>query len=121
MKKTVIIGATSNPARYAYAAAKMLSQRSIPFVPVGIKKGQVFGEEIRDLREKPHIEDVHTVTLYLGPHNQGEWYDYILSLKPERIIFNPGTHNPKLITLAQKQNVEVLPACTLVMLSTGQF
>lgn len=121
MKKTVIIGASNNPGRYAYVAAKMFSQRSIPFVPLGIKKGQLFGEEILDLRLKPNIEDVHTVTLYLGPDNQVEWYDYILSLNPKRIIFNPGTENWEFMELAKKNGIEVSPACNLVLLSTGQF
>ncbi|WP_373494635.1 CoA-binding protein [Aquiflexum sp.] len=121
MKKTVIIGASNNPSRYAYVAANMLSQRSIPFVPVGIKKGQLFGEEILDLRLKPSIEDVHTVTLYLGPQNQVEWYDYIISLNPKRIIFNPGTENQEFMKMAKENDIEVCPACNLVLLSTGQF
>ncbi len=121
MKKTVILGATTNPGRYAYMAAQMFSQKSLPFVAVGIKKGQIFGQEIKDLNMRPEIDDVDTITLYLGPHNQKEWYDYIFSLNPKRIIFNPGTHNPELIELAKKNKVEVLPACTLVMLSTGQY
>ncbi len=121
MKRTVILGASPNPSRYAYMAAKMLSQQSLPFVPIGIKKGELFGEPIKDLNLKPEVEDVHTVSLYIGPQNQSEWLDYIISLKPKRIIFNPGTHNPELIAMARKNNIEVLPACTLVMLSTGQF
>lgn len=121
MKKTVILGASPNPSRYAYTAAGMFHERNMPFVPVGIKKGNVFGHEILDLRSEPAIEDVHTVTLYIGPHNQKEWYNYILSLKPKRIIFNPGTANPELYTMAAENNIEVVPACNLVMLSTGQF
>lgn len=120
-KKTVILGASPNSSRYAYAAARMLKGNEIPFVPVGIKKGQVLGEEIQDLRKKPKIENVHTLTLYIGPQNQREWYDYIISLKPERIIFNPGAENPELYTLAKDHGIEVLNACNLVMLSTGQF
>ncbi|GHB23612.1 CoA-binding protein [Mongoliitalea lutea] len=121
MKKTVIIGATPNPSRYAYVVAEMLHERKIPFVPVGIKSGTVFGEEILNLREKPSITDVHTVTLYVGPDNQKEWYDYIISLKPQRIVFNPGTENPELMNLAKAAGVDVWPACNLVLLSTGQF
>ncbi len=121
MKKTVIIGATNNPSRYAYTAAQMLSQKNLNFIPVGIKIGQVFGQEILDLNKKPLIEDVDTVTLYLGPDNQEVWLDYIISLQPHRIIFNPGTENPKLFDLAKKNNISCLSACTLVMLSTGQY
>jgi len=121
MKKTVIIGATTNPSRYAYIAANRLDQKGEEFVPVGIKKGEVAGKEISDLTEKPHFDDVHTVTLYIGPQNQEEWYDYILGLKPERIIFNPGTENPELESLAQDQGIETLNACTLVMLQVGNY
>ncbi|MDN3686314.1 CoA-binding protein [Cyclobacterium jeungdonense] len=120
-KKTVILGASPNTSRYAYAAARMLKENDIPFVPVGIKKGQVLGEEILNIREKPPIEDVHTLTLYIGPPNQKEWYDYMISLQPKRIIFNPGTENPELFTLAKSHGIEVLTACNLVMLSTDQF
>jgi uncharacterized protein len=121
VKKTVILGATENRMRYAYVAAEMFDERNIPFIPVGIKKGKIFGQEILDLRTKPEIKDVHTVTLYIGPQNQEEWYDYIISLKPQRIIFNPGTGNPELMSLAKENGIQVCQACNLVLLSTGQF
>lgn len=121
MKKTVILGATDNPTRYAYTAASMLDRNQIEFVPVGIKSGLVFGRPILDLRAKPLIPDVETITLYIGPQNQQEWYDYIISLKPKRIIFNPGTENPELEKMAREQGIQVWPACTLVLLSTGQY
>lgn len=120
-KKTVILGATENRMRYAYVAAEMFDERNIPFIPVGIKKGKIFGQDILDLRTKPEIKDVHTVTLYIGPKNQVEWYDYIISLKPQRIIFNPGTENQELMTLAKENGIQVCQACNLVLLSTGQF
>lgn len=120
-KKTVIIGATPNTSRYAYLAAQMLQERNIQFVPVGIKNGEVLGQTILNLKEKPSISDVHTVTLYIGPQNQPEWYDYLLSLLPRRIIFNPGTENAEFATLANKQGIETLYACNLVMLRSGQF
>ena len=120
-KKTVILGATENRMRYAYVAAEMFDERNIPFIPVGIKKGKIFGKDILDLRTKPEIKDVHTVTLYIGPQNQAEWYDYIISLKPQRIIFNPGTENPELMALAKENGIQVCQACNLVLLSTGQF
>ena len=119
--KTVVLGASTNPSRYAYLAANRLSDRGYEFVPVGIKKGEVFGKEILDLRSKPHIEDVHTITLYLGPQNQVEWYDYILSLNPKRIIFNPGTENPELVKMAHDKGIETEYACTLVMISTNNY
>lgn len=120
-KKTVIIGATPNPSRYAYFAADRLTMKNHPIVPVGIKKGMVAGKQILDLREKPVIPDVDTVTLYLNPFNQKEWEDYILSLKPKRIIFNPGTENPDLDRKATEKGIETLEACTLVMLSSGNY
>ncbi|MCH7411954.1 CoA-binding protein [Belliella sp. R4-6] len=121
MKKTVIVGATTNPSRYAYVVAEMLSRYNVPFVPIGIKKGTVFGEAILDISTKPIIEEVHTITLYIGPQHQPEWYDYILSLKPKRIIFNPGTENKEFFDLARDKSIEPVIACNLVLLSTGQF
>lgn len=120
-KKTVIIGATDNPSRYAYLAAENLQARNYEFVPVGIKKGNVLGQPILDLSTRPAIPDVDTVTLYVGPRNQAEWYDYILSLAPKRIIFNPGTENPEFQQMAAAAGLEVTEACTLVMLRTGQY
>lgn len=119
MKKTLILGASPNPQRYAYIAADRLQNHGHEFVPLGIKKGEVFGKEI--LNGNPELEDIDTVTLYLSPKYQTEWYDYILNLKPKRIIFNPGTENPELREKAQKKGIDTIDACTLVMLSTGQF
>ena len=121
MRKTVIIGATPNPTRYAYMAAERLTNHQEEFVPVGIKKGELFGREILDIRTQPEIEEVDTVTMYLNPRNQQEWEEYILSLKPKRIIFNPGTENSSLIQKAQDQGIETENACTLVMLGSGVY
>jgi predicted CoA-binding protein len=121
MKKTVIIGATDNPSRYAYVAAQQLLENGVEFVPVGIRKGVVFGKEILDLRLLPNIDNVDTVTLYINPSRQREWYDYILKLKPRRVIFNPGTENSEFEQTLEDNGVEALEACTLVMLRTGQY
>jgi len=120
-KKTVIIGATTNPGRYAYLAASMLTDYQHEIVPVGIRKGKVADKEIRNIRLKPPVQDVDTVTLYIGPHRQPEWYEYILSLKPKRIIFNPGTENDEFEKLAEEKGIETLEACTLVLLQSNQF
>lgn len=120
-KKTLIVGATDNPTRYAYTAAGMLADRGIEFIPIGIKKGSVFGKEILDLKAKPDLQSIHTITLYIGPANQQEWIPYLIGLKPKRIIFNPGTENPDFITQASAAGIEALTACNLVMLTTGQF
>lgn len=121
MKKTVIIGATANPSRYAHIAATMLTEYGHEIVPVGIKNETVLGKQILNLREKPAIADVDTITLYVGPQNQPEWYDYLLSLKPKRIIFNPGTENDELENRAAAQGIEVVEGCTLVMLRSNQY
>jgi predicted CoA-binding protein len=119
MKKTVVLGATPDSSRFAYKAAKMLLEYGIEMVPVGIKKGTVFGHPI--LNDNPIIEEVDTVTLYVGPQNQVNLYDYIISLKPKRIIFNPGTENDELISRAKQNNIESVIGCTLVMLSVGTY
>jgi predicted CoA-binding protein len=120
-KMTLIVGATTNPTRYAYAAAGMFDERNLEFIPIGIKKGEIFGKEILDLRLKPEFKNIHTITLYIGPSHQDEWMDYLIGLKPKRIIFNPGTENLDFFKLAEAAGIEVVPACNLVMLSTGQF
>lgn len=117
--KTLVLGATPNPARYAYAAVKRLLKHNHEVVPVGIKNGEVEGLNI--LKQDDPVEDIDTVTLYVGPRNQPSWYDYIIALKPRRIIFNPGTHNPELKELAAKNNIETIDHCTLVMLNTGSY
>lgn len=119
--KTIIIGATPNPSRYAYLAAEMLAEYDHEFVPVGIKKGELLGRPILDIRTRPPVDDVDTVTMYIGPQHQPEWYDYIIGLKPRRIIFNPGTENYGFEKLAKENNIEPIEACTLVMLRTGQY
>lgn len=119
MKKTLIIGATPNPTRYAYRAALLLKSKGHDIVNVGIKKGEVAGVEI----EKPEAvhEDIHTITLYIGPDLQDQYHDYILSTNPKRVIFNPGTENDKLEVLLKENGIEPVEACTLVLLSTGQY
>lgn len=118
-KKTVILGATPNPDRYAYRAAKMLVGHGHDIVPVGLKKGEVAGKTIEN--GQPMIENVDTVTLYVGPQNQQSLYNYIVKLKPKRVIFNPGTENDELMELLDKNGIEPVEACTLVMLSTNQY
>ena len=118
-KKTLVIGASQNPARYSYLAIQRLNAHQHPVVAIGLRKGAVAGTEI-DTEKKP-FEDVDTVTLYLNPTRQKEYYDYILSLEPKRIIFNPGTENEELADLAAEKNIKSMEACTLVMLSTGQY
>lgn len=119
MKSTVILGATPNPSRYAYLAASRLRSYGFEFIPVGIKEGAVFGEEI--LHGMPELRDVGTVTLYVGPRHQPPYYDWLIGLAPERIIFNPGTENRELKALAEQHGIETVYGCTLVMLAAGQY
>jgi len=120
-KKTVVIGASPNPSRYAYQAAELLKKYGHEFVPVGIKRGEVLGKLILDIRTRPSVNQTDTVTLYIRPELQSEWGDYILSLSPRRIIFNPGTENPEFEKRANALGIETEKACTLVMLHTNQF
>lgn len=119
--KTVIIGASPNPDRAAFQAASMLKARGHEFIPFGIKEGEVLGQQIRNQSELKDISDVHTVTLYVRADLQKSWYDDILKLKPKRIIFNPGTENPEFEQIAEDNEIETAEACTLVLLSTGQY
>lgn len=118
-KKTLILGATPNPGRYAYLAANRLVNHGHPIVNVGIKTGEVAGVPI----EKPEEihKDIDTITLYVGPQNQPALYDYILDTQPKRIIFNPGTENSELQKLANAKGIETEYACTLVLLSIGEY
>lgn len=118
-KKTLVLGASSNPSRYSYLAMERLQSKGHPVIGIGKKAEEVLGVDVKTTKD--NYDDVDTVTLYLNPQNQIPYYDYILGLHPKRIIFNPGTENPELQALAQDQGIETQEACTLVMLSTGQY
>ncbi len=120
-KKTVIVGASSNSGRYAQIAARMLKEYNHPIIPLGLRAGEVFGEPILDIKQKPDLKEVDTITLYVSPKNLEGWYDYLISLNPRRIIFNPGTENPDLIEMAKAENIEPVIGCTLVMLRSNQY
>ena len=118
-KKTLVLGASENPERYSYLAVNKLFRLNHPVVAIGKNAGTVAGIPI--IKEKFQWPDIDTVTLYLSPDLQKEYYDYIISLHPKRIIFNPGTENDELAELAIKNNIKPMEACTLVLLSTGQY
>ena len=118
-KKTLVLGASANPSRYSYLAVNKLRSKGHPVVAIGRKTGRVADVEVQT--EKKSEQAIDTVTLYLNPTHQKEYYDYILGLKPKRIIFNPGTENTELYDLAKKNGIQPLEACTLVLLSTGQY
>lgn len=117
--KTAVLGASPNPHRYSHLAVERLVEHGHEPVPIGLRPGNIAGVDI--LLGKPEVEDVHTLTLYVGEKNLEGWIDYILSLNPQRIIINPGAENAKFEAQAKAQGVEVLRACTLVMLSTGLY
>lgn len=119
MGKTVVIGASENTDRYSNRAVRSLVQHNEPVVAIGLREGKI--GEVEILAGFPVLEDVETVTLYVGPQNQPAWYNYILSLKPKRIIFNPGTENPEFEKLCTEAGIETVEACTLVMLSVGTY
>jgi predicted CoA-binding protein len=121
MKKTVVIGASENPARYSQMAIQSLQKHGHEVVPVGLKEGKFNGTSILALANKKEISNVDTLTVYVGPQHQPAWFDYILSIKPKRVILNPGTENPELEQLLKKNGIEFMHACTLVMLTTGQY
>lgn len=118
-KKTLVLGASDNPSRYSYLAMKKLMAYGHEVVGIGKKPGKVGDVEIGT--EQLPMDDIHTVTLYLNPTNQKPYYDYIKSLKPKRIIFNPGTENEELERKMAQIGTNTMEACTLVMLSTGQY
>jgi len=119
MKTTLIIGASSNPTRYSYLAAQKLTARGHSVLLLGRKKGFASQQEIH--QEKINWKGIDTITLYINPTHQPEYYDYIISLNPKRVIFNPGTENSELATILINKNIVPIEACTLVMLATGQY
>jgi len=118
-KKTIVLGASENPSRYSFLAVNRLRANGHPVVAIGNKKGQIGDTAI--ITERPAEAETDTVTLYLNPQLQQQYYDYILSLKPKRVIFNPGTENEELEALAKENGIKPVEACTLVLLSTGQY
>ena len=118
-KKTLVMGASTEPSRYSYKAVKMLQRFGHPVVALGKKEDNLDGVKIE--KGQVSFDDVDTVTLYLNPMNQKQYYDYIVGLKPKRVIFNPGTENPELYRLLKENNIDIEVGCTLVMLSINQY
>lgn len=119
MKKTLVIGASPNSVRFSNKMVKSLIRHDFSVVPLGIRKGDIAGINI--LTEKVIIKDIHTISLYIGASRQKDYYEYIINLKPERIIFNPGTYNSELIELAEQNDIECIIDCALIMLSNGNY
>ncbi len=119
MKKTIIIGASTNETRSSNIATHRLLLRGHEVLLLGNKKGEIEGLPIHN--DRPNFEDIDTVTLYINAKIQEDYYDYVLNLKPKRIIFNPGTENAAFVALANKQGIETEYACTLVLLATDEY
>ena len=119
MKKTLIVGASPNSDRYAFKATEMLKDYKHEVYAFGLKKGNIGDTLIQT--DWPENKDFDTITLYIGPQNQPDYYNKIIHLNPKRVIFNPGTENYEFENLLLKNNIEAIEACTLVMLSTNQF
>ena len=119
MKRTLVLGASLNPGRYSNIAINRLVTYGHPVAAVGLRKGEVAGVKIST--EMEPFNAIDTVTLYLNPQRQVEYYDYILSLKPNRVIFNPGTENPEFYEILKKNGIAYEVACTLVLLGTNQY
>lgn len=118
-KKTLVLGASENPSRYSHLAVERLTAHNHPVIAIGKNTGAIGNVPI--ITDKKPLENVDTVSIYLNPSHQQEYYNYILSLKPKRIIFNPGAENTELEELAAKNGIKPMEACTLVLLSTNQY
>ena len=115
----MVLGASPNPVRFSHKAVKSLKRNEQEVVAVGFKEGQIAEEEI--LLGMPHIEDVHTVSIYIGSSRQEDYYDYIISLKPKRVIFNPGTVNPGFMGRLKQEGIEPVAECMLVLLNEDEY
>jgi predicted CoA-binding protein len=118
-KATLVIGASTNPNRYSNIAIKKLRDKGMLTLALGLRKAKVL--DVTIATDKVPYKNIDTVTLYLNPKRQEEYYEYIISLNPRRVIFNPGTENLKFVKLLQENNIVSEIACTLVLLSTNQY
>jgi uncharacterized protein len=118
-KKTLVLGASSNPSRYSFLAINRLREHQHPVVAIGKRPTLVADVPVQT--EPETFEDLDTITIYLNTENQKNYYDYILARHPRRVIFNPGAENPEFEKLLRDNGIQTQEACTLVLLSTGQF
>ena len=118
-KKTLLIGASLNAERMSNRVAKLLAQQEYETILIGNRDGSI--NENKIYTSLPDLKNIDTVTMYLAPEKQSQYYNYILSLQPKRIIFNPGAENPELARLAVENGIEVINACTMVMLTIGNY
>lgn len=116
---TLVMGASMNPGRYSNIAVRKLKYNHYPVVAMGLREGEIYGVRI----EKPftRFDEIHTVTLYMGPAVLKQYHEYIVALKPSRVIFNPGTEDPEFQMRLSNEGIEVVEACTLIMISSDQY
>ena len=119
MSKTLVLGASPNHSRYSYKCVKSLRKNNHEVVAVGLRKGTIVDVKIQT--GKPEIDDVHTIILYIGAKGQIDYYDYMLGLKPQRIIFNPGTYNRDFQEMAKENDIDTVVDCSLLMLTSGTY
>jgi predicted CoA-binding protein len=119
MSLILVLGASPNPERFSYKAVRRLIRYDHEVIAIGKRAGMI--EDIPIINTQPEITGVHTVVMYLAPYHQGEIFDYVLSLRPKRVIFNPGTESPEFDEFLESYNIEVVHDCTLVMLADNRF
>ena len=118
-KKTLVLGASIKPDRYAFKAIGVLVEKGHSVLAIGQNMGEVAGVKIRT--KMIPLAGINTVTLYLNATRQRDYYNYIIDCSPKRVIFNPGTENPEFYQLLELNNIKVEVACTLVLLATNQY
>ena len=119
VKKTLVLGASLKHERYSNIAIRKLNIKRNEVLAIGLRAGKV--DNIQIHKKLLSFKNIHTITLYINNKRQKEYYDYIISLKPKRVIFNPGTENIELYQLLDKESIDYIEACTLVLLSTNQY
>ena len=117
--KTLVLGASLKPERYSYHAVVQLIKNNIQVIPMGLVEGQI--DSISIVKPFVHLKNIHSVSIYLTPHRQQEYYNYLIELKPQRVLFNPGTENPEFAQLLEASGIYWENGCTLVLLSTNQY
>jgi predicted CoA-binding protein len=114
-----VLGASPNPERFSYKAVKLLVRHGNQVVPLGKRKGTI--GDLAIVTGQPVLTDVDTVLIYLAPGHQGEIFDYVLSLRPKRVVFNPGTESPEFEEILESYGIKVIKDCSLVMIASGRF
>jgi predicted CoA-binding protein len=126
LKHTLVLGASLKTSRFSNIAIQRLRKYNHPVTAVGLVEGRVGDTDIITFdsafaKIDTIKEYLDTITLYLNPKRQRDYYDFIISLQPKRVVFNPGTENPELYSLLKEAGIEYEIACTLVLLATNQY